>query len=975
MSLVLSPTSLRARLMLLVLLAIIPAAGLLLYGLGEHRGIAAQKAREDALRAVRIAAASHERLIEGARQMLLLLAQLPDIRTKDSGACSAFLAGILARYPQYANLGVIRLDGSVQCSALPMPTTVNAADRAYFRRALESRDFAVGEYQIGRITGKATVNFGQPVIDSAGAATAVVFAALDLGWLAEYGAQLALPRDAALSLVDRNGVVLVHHPEPAKWTGRALAEAPLVQALREQRAAGTIEAAGFDGVVRFYGFAPLESGADLGVVLNVGIPRSEVYAEVDRMYLGALLALGSVALLTFGMAWVGSSVFVLQQVRALLRATKRLAMGDLGARSGVPRGRGELNQLAGAFDEMGEALQQREREARRSADEIRLLQSLTMAVSTAPDLHSALATALRMMCEATQWSLAQAWVPTPDGKRLALTPGWHGSEAALAAFHDYSAAFRFERGEGLPGRAWASREPVWIPDVRSDPSLLRVLLARELGIQTGMAVPVLAGDEVVAVVEFFLIEARQPDERVLKLAAGVAAQLGAVIQKKRAEDRVRHLAYFDRLTDLPNRTKLDELIAAEIERARPFAVVAITLHRFAEVNYTLGQSYGDRLLKEIGPRLAAGLREDDTVAHFGGRNFALLLPGRDAETALEPARRILHDLEEPFQLDGLTVELEAHMGIALYPEHGDSAGVLMRRADVALYAAQQSGRDYEVYGPDRDPYSPRRLSLMGELRRALAGGQFVLYCQPKVELKTGRVIAVETLVRWEHPAYGRVPPDEFIPLIESSGLIQPLTQWVLDAALAQCRAWEEAGIRVPAAVNLSTRNLLDPELVDRVRRALGAWNAPADWLEFEITESLVMADPEASLACLQRLRANGHKLAIDDYGKGYASLSYLRNLPVDAIKIDQEFVMGLAQDAADALMVRSTIEVAHHLGRKVIAEGVESREIWARLVALECDEGQGYFIARPLPASGFAEWLARWSAPSMLAAAAERTAS
>jgi diguanylate cyclase len=971
MSLLLSPTRLRVRLMLLVLLAVIPAAGLLLYGLDQHRGVAAQKAREEALRAVRIAAASHERLIEGARQMLVLLAQLPEIRTKDPGACSAFLAGILTRYPQYANLGVIRPDGSVHCSALPMAATVNVADRLYFRRALESRDFAIGEYQIGRITGKATVNFGQPVIDGAGETRAVVFAALDLGWLAEYAAQLALPRDAALSLVDRNGVVLVHHPEPGAWTGKTLAEAPLVQALREQRAAGTIEAPGFDGVVRFYGFAPLESGTELGVVLNVGIPKSEVYAEVDRMYFGALVALGLVALLTFGMAWVGSSVFVLKQVQALLRATKRLAAGDLGARSGVPPGPGELNQLAEAFDEMGDALQRREREARRSADEIRLLQSLTLAVSTAPDLHSALATALRMMCEATQWSLAQAWVPTPDGEHLVLTPGWHGSEAALAAFHDYSAGFRFERGEGLPGRAWASREPVWIADVRGDPSLPRVRLATELGIRTGMAVPVLAGDEVVAVVEFFLIEARQPDERVLKLAAGVAAQLGAVIQRKRAEDRVRHLAYFDRLTDLPNRARLEELIAAQIGHARPFAVVTITLQRFVEVNYTLGQSYGDRLLKEVGPRLAAVLHEDDTVAHFGDRNFALLLPGRDAETALEPARRILHDLEEPFQLDGLTVELEAHMGIALYPEHGDTAGVLMRRADIALYAAQHSGRGYEFYGPDRDPYSARRLSLMGELRSALAGGQFVLYCQPKVELRTGRVLAVETLVRWEHPTYGRVSPDEFIPLVESSGLIQPLTKWVLNAALAQCREWEQAGIRVPAAVNLSTRNLLDPEFVDHVRRALAAWNAPADWLEFEITESLVMADPVASVACLERLRANGHKLMIDDYGKGYASLSYLRNLPVDAVKIDQEFVMGVARDEADVVIVRSTIEVAHHLERKVIAEGVESRAIWDRLVALECDEGQGYFIARPMPAGSFAEWLAGWGARAALPAVAE----
>jgi EAL domain-containing protein (putative c-di-GMP-specific phosphodiesterase class I) len=236
------------------------------------------------------------------------------------------------------------------------------------------------------------------------------------------------------------------------------------------------------------------------------------------------------------------------------------------------------------------------------------------------------------------------------------------------------------------------------------------------------------------------------------------------------------------------------------------------------------------------------------------------------------------------------------------------------------------------------------------------------------------VSSAEALVRWEHPAHGSVRPDEFIPLIESSGLIQPLTQWVLDAALAQCFEWQRAGVRVPFAVNLSTRNLLDPGLVDRVRRALRAWDADPAWLEFEITESLVMADPEASLDCMKSLRANGHKLMIDDYGKGYASLSYLRNLPVDAIKIDQEFVMSMPRDEGDALMVRSTIEVAHHLGRKVIAEGVENQEIWEQLAALGCDEAQGYFIAKPMPAVDFPKWLAGWRAPGDAHARIERSA-
>ncbi|MBL8483181.1 MAG: EAL domain-containing protein, partial [Rhodocyclaceae bacterium] len=478
----------------------------------------------------------------------------------------------------------------------------------------------------------------------------------------------------------------------------------------------------------------------------------------------------------------------------------------------------------------------------------------------------------------------------------------------------------FEPGIGLPGRAWKLREPAWIDDVSNDSNFPRAPMARELGLRAGMAVPVLVGDEIVAVVEFFLLERLARDHRLLATAGALAAELGSVIRRKRAEDDVHRLAYYSPLTNLPNRSRLEDLIGEALADGSRFAVATVVLQRFIEVNYTLGQSYGDSLLRQIGPRLASCLKESDVVAHFAGRNFALLLPGRDEASVRAIARRLLHAMEAPFQVGGISVEIEAVMGVAFFPDHGDTADLLIRRADVALYIAQQRNTGFEIYSAERDPYSPRRLALMAELRHALSDNQFQLYCQPKANLRTGRVVAVETLLRWQHPVYGMVPPAEFIPLAETSGLMRALTKWVLDATLQQCDEWEHEGIRVPAAVNLSTRNLADPELMGHVRRAMRAWNAKPDWIEFEITESLMMTDSATSLAALDRLRADGHKLMIDDYGQGYASLSYLRNMPVDAIKIDQEFVRGLPQDDNDAAIVRSTVDVAHQLGYKVIAE-------------------------------------------------------
>jgi diguanylate cyclase (GGDEF)-like protein len=385
----------------------------------------------------------------------------------------------------------------------------------------------------------------------------------------------------------------------------------------------------------------------------------------------------------------------------------------------------------------------------------------------------------------------------------------------------------------------------------------------------------------------------------------------------------------------------------------------IDLDRFKEINDTLGHESGDLLLSDIGKRLSVNVREIDTVARLGGDEFAVLAVGAGTpEAALAVAHRLRQMLETPFSLRGLQLEVEASVGIALVPEHGRDVDTLIRHADVAMYVSKELHSGAEIYSAERDDYSPDRLRLVGELRGAMARGEFVLHYQPKVVLATGDVIGFEALVRWEHPELGLLDPDRFVPLAEHTGLIRPLTRHVLGEALRQCRAWGIQGLDVSVAVNLSGRDLLDTRLPEEVESMLARWQIDPPRLELEITEGTILSDPVRTRAILQRLKSLGVGLAIDDFGSGYSSLVYLKRLPLDILKIDKSFVLNMLEDDDDGSIVRSTIDLAHNLGLQVVAEGVETDEARAELASLRCDTAQGYLFSRPLPAVQVPGWLA-----------------
>lgn len=432
-------------------------------------------------------------------------------------------------------------------------------------------------------------------------------------------------------------------------------------------------------------------------------------------------------------------------------------------------------------------------------------------------------------------------------------------------------------------------------------------------------------------------------------------------ERRKAEETIQYLAYYDPLTALPNSTlfrdRLLELILTSRLENASFALIIMDIDQFKEVNNTLGHHNGDLLLKEIGERLRDTIQEAHTIARLEGNKFALLLSDTAAEGAAQGADKIIRRLEEPFSLEGLSFELSAGIGVALFPGHGEDADTLLRLADMMIHVARLRGDSYVIYSSQYDQYSPNRLALMGELRHGIESDQLFLLYQPKIDLKTGQAIGAEALVRWKHPKLGVLTPDQFIAPAERAGLIKQLTLWVLKEALRESRRWDQAGVEISMAVNLSVRNLQSPQLLDQIKGLLSTWGVAPSRLRLEITESILMADPAHAMKILIQLTSLGIRFSIDDFGTGYSSLGYLQRLPVDEIKIDKSFVMGMTTDKNKTIIVHSVIDLSHNLGLKVVAEGVENKETIDKLVFLSCDAAQGYFISKPIPGTEFTNWL------------------
>jgi len=532
--------------------------------------------------------------------------------------------------------------------------------------------------------------------------------------------------------------------------------------------------------------------------------------------------------------------------------------------------------------------------------------------------------------------------------------------------------------------------PVWLaaartggglmlPRTTADPSKRHWLAAS--GWRDGLAVPFRQEDGIIGIMALADRTTEgatfEPDD--LALFSVLVNHAVVALENSRLLGRLQHEALHDALTGLPNRAFFRERVEAALRERTPdqkLAVMLMDLDRFKELNDTLGHHAGDQLLIEVGRRLDLRLPDGATVARLGGDEFAVVLPDvEDVNAAIAVARQLSTALHTPYELGEMTIDAGGSVGIALCPDHGVDASALLQRADIAMYAAKSSGL-IEVYAPHRDENSPTRLALASELRTAVKERGLEVWYQPQADAHSGAITGVEALARWKHPQHGWVPPEEFIPVAERSGLIHQLTALVIEEAANQWKRWNEAGLDLEVAVNLSMRNLQDPDLVARIVDRLAEVDMPPAALTLEITESSVVSDPLRTLDTLTQLAESGFVLAVDDFGTGYSSLTYLRQLPVRQVKIDKSFVLGMGLDHGDEAIVRSVIDLGHNLGLAVVAEGVETAGAWRRLAAWGCESVQGFYLSEAVPAPALTDWVSqRWTvhgnlAPTGLAASA-----
>jgi diguanylate cyclase len=439
--------------------------------------------------------------------------------------------------------------------------------------------------------------------------------------------------------------------------------------------------------------------------------------------------------------------------------------------------------------------------------------------------------------------------------------------------------------------------------------------------------------------------------------------VGELLTSKARSEDLQRMVSTDELTGLANRERFGEVVEERIAAAQlagdQFVVMLMDLDRFKEINDTLGHHYGDVLLRDLGPRLVSAIGPLGLVARLGGDEFAILPAEATHElTVIEQVvSRLTQCVSEPFAVDELSLEVGASIGISRFPDDGVDSHALLRCADIAMYAAKEAQTDYKLYAAEQNQHSVRRLSVLSDIRHALASDEIVVHYQPIVDLDDLSVTGAEGLVRWQHPEHGLIPPGAFVQTVEQTGLIGPLTRHVLERSIAECTSWRKDGRDMSVAVNLSVRNLLDRDLPKEIERLLDTYSLPPDALQLEITESMIMSDPERAMATVTRLSDLGVRMSVDDFGTGYSSLANLRRLPIDDLKIDRSFVSPMLRDESDLIIVRSTINLGHDLGLRIIAEGVEDGATLRQLALLGCDLAQGFHVSRPMAADAFDEWL------------------
>jgi diguanylate cyclase (GGDEF)-like protein/PAS domain S-box-containing protein len=611
---------------------------------------------------------------------------------------------------------------------------------------------------------------------------------------------------------------------------------------------------------------------------------------------------------------------------------------------------GDVVGLIGTIIDITERKQSERRQAMEHA--------VTRVLAEAQSLDDAVPTIIRTICETMGWHYGDRYALDTEAGLLRRREMWCIDRPEIKAFAE-SGTNRTVKADnmavGLVRRTYSSGKPVWVADIAKQQDLRRRDLIERAGLHGAFAFPLRASNQIVGVMEFFHRDVREPDAMLLEVAESVGSQIGQFIVRMQAEEAVKFVAMHDSLTHLPNRMmfnqRLEQAIGHAERTATRLAVMFIDLDRFKIINDTLGHESGDLLLREVAQRITENLRTGDIVARLGGDEFVVLLEDvPDASNVAIVAEKLIAALTSSFNIAGRDVHVSASIGICSYPVDAQDMRSLMKFADIAMYRAKEQGRNtFQFYSDQFNVHSVERLTLESELRGALQRDELVLYYQPVVDAKTGSVSGMEALVRWQHPEAGLLAPGKFIDIAEETGLIVPIGEWVLAQACMQQRAWTDLGLPpVRVAINLSPRQFVHRHLIDDIVKVLAETKCDTRYIELEITESTVMHNAPHAIALLSQLKAMGIRIAIDDFGTGYSSLAYLKRFPIDSLKIDRSFVADIPRDPGNTAITQAIIAMAHSLGLKVIAEGVETVEQLAFLRDHGCEELQGYYFSTPL---------------------------
>ncbi len=886
--------SIQRYLIALVMALGVPMLGLLVYSLQESYQQALADSREDAVQIVSLVAADTSRYVADARLLLEGLAARPSIRAADPANCDPILADFKALFEHMANIAVADASGNVVCSGLALasgkPRSVAGAD--WFRDVVREQRFIAGKAHVGPISGRWVAVMAQPLRDADGRFSGVIGFALDLLKHHPVSDDVMLKQGMVAYLLDDNDVVISRSAEREQWIGKPFPDRNALAAVRSDG----------DTVADFVG-----SGEERRLVARTRIPgtgwRVVIVQDAESMtaalwkmalekYLVAFFVIGIASMLAFH---VGRRI--VRPMTNIARAASHVAAGDFAQRA-VTDGPAEIVAVAAQFNSMLDVRLKAEERYRN------LLESAADAIIVV-DSEGRIIIANDMAVRQFGYSRDELLGASVE----MLIPAEY-RERHLAWRGDYA---------GHPH----VRQRV-VEAVRKDGSRFSCEVGLSpLHTEEGLIVSVFVRD---------------------------------LTERVRFQEKLDYLAQYDTLTGLPNRGLLRDRLEQALGRAErsggTVALICMDLDRFTEINNYHGEAVADCLLQESAARARRVLRDVDTLARSGSDEFVVIVEALPGElVAQELVERLHRAIREPFHIGEFELEPTASIGVAMYPGDAGSADALVKNADLALEQAQKQGGDrYCFFEAGLDARAAERRKVLDRLRGALARCEFVLHYQPQVATDGGRMHGVEALLRWNSPELGMVPPDRFISLAEETGLIEAIGDWVLATACAQAVAWRSQGLALQMAVNLSARQFRNASLVARVRQALEVSGLPATALELEITEGMLMEDPEAAAGTLRELDAMGVRISVDDFGTGYSSLSYLKRFPVSELKIDRSFVRDIPHDADDVAIVSAVVGLAHTLRLGVVAEGVENAEQHVFLASIGCETCQGYFFSRPVPA-------------------------